>query len=136
MVEGATGVIERLFDRLAAADWAGCGALLSLDVERIGPWGDPMVGRDRYVEMLAGPLKDGHGTTWDVHQIVYAADGHSGFARVTANLGPGQGMPFERFDQILAFTMDDQGLVCRVEVFWQTPWLPPPCADASSEGDT
>jgi hypothetical protein len=133
MIESASaGVIERLFDRLTAGDWAGYGALLSPDAERIGPWGDRMVGRDRYVEMMAGPLNDGHGTTWDIHQIVYASDGQSGFARVTANLGPGLEMPFERFDQILAFTMDGEGQVCRVEVFWQTPWLAPPGTNASS----
>jgi hypothetical protein len=136
MTEGAsTGVIEQLLERLTAGDWAGYGALLSPDAERIGPWGDRMVGRDRYVEMMAGPLKDGRGTTWDVHQIMYAPDKQSAFARVTANLGPGLGMPYERFDQILAFTMDDNGLVCRVEVFWQTPWLAPSGANASSEGN-
>jgi hypothetical protein len=43
-------------------------------------------------------------------------------------------MPFEQFDQILAVTMDDEGLVCRVEVFWQAPWLAPPGANPSSEG--
>jgi hypothetical protein len=139
MIEGASAdVIERLFDRLTARDWTGCGALLSADAERVGPWGDRMVGRDRYVEMMAGPLKDGHGTTWDVHQIVYSPDGQSAFARVTANLGQGLGMPYERFDQILAFTMDEEGMVCRVEVFWQTPWLAPPGSNAntSSEGTT
>jgi SnoaL-like domain len=136
MIQGASpGVIERLFDRMTAGDWAGYGALLSPDAERIGPWGDRLVGRDRYVEMMAGPLKDGHGTMWDVHQIVYAPDGKFAFARVTANLGPGLGMPFERFDQILAFTMDDEGLVCRVEVFWQTPWLAPPGVNPRSEGN-
>jgi len=131
---GSRGVIERLFERLTAGDWAGFGALLSPDTERVGPWGDRMLGRDSYVEMMAGPRKDGHGTTWDIHQIVYAPNGRSGFARVTANLGPGLGMPFEQFDQILAFTMDEEGLVCRVEVFWQTPWLAPPGANLSSEG--
>jgi hypothetical protein len=137
MIDGAsTGVIERLFDRLTAGDWAGFGALLSPDAERIGPWGDRMEGRDRYVEMMAGPLRDGRGTTWDVHQIVYARGGQSGFARVTADLGPGLGMPFERFDQILAFTMNDAGLICRVEVFWQTPWLAPLGASVSSKGVT
>ena len=137
MTEGAsTGVIEQLLERLTAGDWAGYGALLSPDAERVGPWGDRMVGRDRYIEMMAGPLKDGRGTTWDVHQIAYAPDGQFAFARVTAKLGPGLGLPYERFDQILAFTMDDEGLVCRVEVFWQTPWLAPPGANASSEGNT
>jgi hypothetical protein len=126
MTEGASpGVIERLFDRLTNGDWAGYSALLSPDVEPVGPYGDRMVGRDLYGEMIAGPLKDGRGTTWNVHQVVYSPDGHSAFACVTADLGPGLGMPFERFDQILAFTMGDEGLVCRVEVFWQTPWLAP-----------
>jgi hypothetical protein len=137
MLDGASaGVIERLLDRLTAGDWAGYGALLSPDAERIGPYGDRMVGRDRYVDMMAGPLKDGRGTTRDVHQVVYASDGQTGFARVTANLGPGLNLPYERFDQILAFTMDDIGLVCRVEVFWQTPWLAPPGANPSPERKT
>ena len=135
MQDASTDVIERLFERMTACDWAGFGALLAPDVERIGPWGDLMVGRDRYVEMMAGPLKDGRGTTWDIHQIVYSSDGQTAFARVTANLGPGLGMPDERFDQILEFTMDGEGLVCRVEVFWQTPWLAPPGEKVSSEGN-
>ena len=84
-----------------------------------------MLGRDRFVEMVAGPRKDGHGTTWDVHRVVYAHDNRGGFALVTALLGPGLGVPFERFDQVLAFTMDDEGRICRIEVFWQTPWLAP-----------
>jgi hypothetical protein len=128
MEDASTGVIERLFERMTACDWAGFGALLAPDVERIGPWGDRMVGRDHYVETIAGPLRDGRGTTWDVHQIVYAPERESGFARVTANLGPGLGAPFERFDQVLAFTMDEEGLICRLEVFWQTPWLAPDVA--------
>jgi hypothetical protein len=96
--------------------------LLSLDAERIGPWGDRMVGRDRLVEMVAGPLEDGHGNSWEVHRITYAPDGQSGFARVTAHLAPGQA-PFEQFEETLAFEMDDEGLISRIEVFWQTPWL-------------
>ena len=76
LTEGASsGVIERLLGRLIAGDWAGYRALLSPDAERIGPYGDRMVGRDGYVAMMAGPLKDGRGTTWDVHQVVYASDG-------------------------------------------------------------
>jgi hypothetical protein len=132
--ESSTGVIERLFDRMTAGDWKGYGALLSADAERIGQWGDRMVGRDRYVELIAGPLNDGHGTTWDVHQIAYAPDGRSAFARVTAHLVPRGGVP-ERFEEILAFEMDEQGLVRRVEVFWQTPWLAP-TASACPTSDT
>jgi hypothetical protein len=135
VVDSSTGVIERLFDRMTARDWAGYGALLSADAERIGPWGDRMVGRDRYIEMISGPLNDGHRTTWDVHQIAYAPDGRSAFARVTAHLAPEPGAPFERFEETLAFEMDEEGLVCRVEVFWQTPWLAP-MANARLQGNT
>jgi hypothetical protein len=48
----------------------------------------------------------------------------SGFSRVTAHLAPGLA-PFEQFEETLAFEIDDEGLVSRVEVFWQTPWLAP-----------
>jgi hypothetical protein len=40
------GVIQRLFDRPTVGDLTGYGALLSPDVERIGPWGDRLVRRD------------------------------------------------------------------------------------------
>jgi hypothetical protein len=122
-MEGAGGVIERLLDRLMASDWTGFGALLSPDVERIGPWGDRLVGRDRYVEMMAGPNSSSSTsnipeTRWDVHRIAYAPDRRSGFARVTAH--PARG-PLSQFEETLAFVMDKEGLVTLVEVFWQTP---------------
>jgi hypothetical protein len=124
-VESAGGVVEQFFDRLVAGDWIGLSELLAPDMERIGPWGDRMVGRDRYVEMMAAsnPTRTGPtAATWDVHRIAYSPDGHSGFARVTAH--PGRGAISE-FEETLAFLMDDQGLVCLVEVFWQTPQYAP-----------
>jgi hypothetical protein len=121
----STGVIEHFFDRLVAGDWTGLSALMAPEMERIGPWGDRMTGRDRYVEMMAASNPTGSDATtatWDVHRIAYASDGHSGFARVTAH--PGQG-PLSTFEETLAFVMDDQGLVSLIEVFWQTPQLAP-----------
>jgi hypothetical protein len=35
--ESVPGVIELLLDRMIAGDWSGYGALVSPDVERIGP---------------------------------------------------------------------------------------------------
>ena len=119
MTESAGGVIERLFERLIAGDWTGYGALLAPDVERIGPWGDRTVGRESLVKMMA----DVPGTTWDVHRIVYADDGQSAFARVTAV--PARG-GLSQFEETLAFMVDDEGLVSLIEVFWQTPWAAPP----------
>jgi hypothetical protein len=78
-----------------------------------------MVGRDRLLEMMA----DLPGTTWDVHRIVYAPDGHWAFARVTAY--PARG-GLSQFEETLEFVLDDEGLVSLIEVFWQTPWVVPP----------
>ena len=38
MAGSTVGVIKRLFDRPIVGDLTGYGALLSPDVERIGPW--------------------------------------------------------------------------------------------------
>ena len=133
MIENVGGVIERLFDRLDAGDWIGYGALLSPEVERIGPWGERLVGRNRIVDMMAmltpsGSDNDRSEPTWDVHRIAYAPDGRSGFARVTAY--PGRG-PLSQFEETVAFVMDDEGLVSLIEVFWQTPHDAPPGLDRS-----
>jgi SnoaL-like domain len=128
MIESAGGVIERLFECLIANELAGYGALVSPDVERVGPWGDRMVGRDRLLELMA----EGSGTTWDLHRIVYAPGGQSAFARVTAY--PARG-GLSQFEQTLAFVMDREGLVSLIEVFWQTPWAAPPGLGSTTTGD-
>jgi hypothetical protein len=116
--EGA-GVIERFFDLLIAGDWVAFGELLSPDVKRTGLFGDRVVGRDRYVEMMS--RSGGTGTTWVVHRIAYAPDGRSGFARVTAYPSNAN-----QFEETLAFEIDNVGLVFGVEAFWQTPQFAPP----------
>ena len=124
-MEKTGGVIEQFFDRLAVGEWLGLGALIAPEFERVGPWGDRMTGRDTYLEMMAASDAGETGvqrSSWEVHRIAYAADGHSGFARVTAH--PRRG-PLSEFEEVLTFMMDDEGLVSRVEVFWQTPQYAP-----------
>ena len=137
VTEGAPGVLERLFDRLIAGDWTGYGALLSADVERIGPWGACLVGRERVVEMMRASIApssrdDIPGTTWESHRIICAPDGRSGFARVTAH--PARG-PLSQFEESLAFVMNDEGLVSLIEVFWQTPQYAPPGLGSATTDD-
>jgi hypothetical protein len=126
--EGA-GVIERFFDHLIAGDWVAFGELLSPDVERTGLFGDRVVGRDRYVEMMK-MSRSGTGTTWVVHRVAYTPDGRSGFARVTA-YPPNA----DRFEETLAFEIDHVGLVCGVEAFWQTPQFAPPSLGSARSQD-
>jgi hypothetical protein len=123
MADDAGGVVEKLFDCLSARDWDGFRSLLSPSVERIGPMGERVVGREPYVELMAGPEPasddEGQRTAWDVHRIAYAPDARFAFARVTARVpGPGRELQIE---ETLAFTIDPDGLVACIEVFWRDP---------------
>jgi hypothetical protein len=116
-----SGVVEAFFAHLTARDWASLRTVLANEVERVGPFGDRVAGRDRYIAML----DEGVPTEYrnDVHQVTYAPDGRSAFARVTEHLGyPGEMLHFE---EAYVFGLDDDGLVSRIEVFWQTPQYDP-----------
>ena len=115
--EGPLGIIERFFGRLSARDWTGLGEVLAPDLERIGPFGDRVSGRARYLDLLAGSVPAAYGN--DVHRVTYAPDGRSGFARVTEHLAyPDSELHLE---EAYAFQFDETGVVARVEIFWQTP---------------
>jgi len=112
-----SGTVERFFEHLSARDWVSLRGELAPEVERIGPFGDRVAGRDRYLAMLEAAVPADYRN--DVHLVTYAADGRAAFARVTEHLGyPTQTLDLE---EAYAFGLDAQGLVSRVEVFWQTP---------------
>ena len=112
-----SGPVERFFEHLSARDWASLRGELAPEVERIGPFGDRVAGRDRYLAMLEEAVPDDYGN--DVHLVTYAADGRAAFARVTEHLSyPNQTLHLE---EAYVFGLDDAGRVRRVEVFWQTP---------------
>jgi hypothetical protein len=112
-----------MFEYLAAYDWEGFRALLSLNIERIGPFGERLVGRDAYVELMAGDKHDASDprprTTWDLHRVAYSADRRSAFARITAHVPQDNGD--QRIEQTLAYDLDETGLISRIEVFWRQP---------------
>jgi hypothetical protein len=124
MIESGDAVVETMFEHLATADWDSFSGLLSVDVERIGPLGERLVGRDAYVELMTGgapalPTDDRHRTTWDVHCVAYTDDRRSAFARVTAHV-PYSGREL-RIEQTLAYHLAENGLISRIEVFWRDP---------------
>jgi limonene-1,2-epoxide hydrolase len=116
-----TGPVERFFVTLSARDWDGLARVLASDVERIGPLGDRVLGRERYVELLRGVVPSVYGN--DVHRITYAPDGRSAFARVTEHLA----YPDREFhlEEAYAFGVNDAGLLSLVEIFFQTPEADP-----------
>jgi limonene-1,2-epoxide hydrolase len=116
-----SGSVERFFAHLTARDWDALRGDLAPDVERVGPFGDHVAGRDRYLAMLEAAVPADYGN--DVHVVTYAADGRVAFARVTEHLGyPDRTLHLE---EAYAFGLNDEGLVTRVEVFWQTPQYGP-----------
>lgn len=116
-----SGTVERFFVHLSARDWESLRRDLAPAVERVGPFGDRVTGRDVYLAMLEGAVPADYGN--DVHLVTYAPGGRSAFARVTEHLGyPDQPLHLE---EAYAFGLDDDALVCRIEVFWQTPHFRP-----------
>jgi hypothetical protein len=116
-----SGGVERFFEHLSARDWESLRGELAPEVERIGPFGDRVAGRDRYLAMLEESVPADYRN--DVHRVTYADDGRTAFARVTEHLGyPDRTLHLE---EAYAFGFDEVGLVSRIEVFWQTPQYDP-----------
>lgn len=112
-----SGIVERFFEHLSARDWDRLRGVLTSGVERVGPLGDRVAGRDHYVAMLEAAVPADYGN--DVHLVTYATDGRAALARVTEHLGyPDRELHLE---EAYAFGLDGEGLVSRIEVFWQTP---------------
>jgi hypothetical protein len=115
------GGVERFFEDLSARDWESLRGDLAPEVERIGPFGDRVAGRERYLAMLEESVPADYRN--DVHRVAYAEDGRTAFARVTEHLGyPDRTLHLE---EAYAFGLDEVGLVSRIEVFWQTPQYDP-----------
>jgi hypothetical protein len=117
MAQHESGIVERFFECLTARDWEALGEVLSPEVERVGPLGDRVVGRRRYLDLLSGAVPARYHN--DVHRVTYALDGRSGFARVTEHLAyPERELHLE---EAYSFHIDEAGVVSRIEVFWRTP---------------
>jgi hypothetical protein len=90
-------------------------------VERTGPYGDRVVGGERYLAFLADAVPEHYAN--DVHLIVAAADGRAGFARVTEHLR----YTDKEFhlEESYVFALDAEARLERVEVFCQFPEADP-----------
>jgi len=93
------------------------GEVLAADVERVGPFGDRLAGRKRYLAFLAGTVPEAYGN--DVHGVVCSSDGRTACARVTEHLAyPDRALHLE---EAYWFHLKADGVVVRIEIFWQTP---------------
>ena len=130
MEQADDGVVERFFLHLSARAWAALREVLAEDVERLGPFGDRVAGRTRYLDFLRGQVPEDYGN--DVHRITYGGDGTSAFARVTEHLVYAHGT--HHLEEVYAFELDERGRIARLEVYWQTP-ADDPGGFGSANGD-
>ena len=126
MTDSSDGVVETMFKVLGARDWDALSMLLATDLERIGQFGDRVEGRDAFVHFMKGadqPTSDyvPQRTAWDVHSVAYTEDRRTAFARVTARIPRNDGGRELRIEETLAYRLDENGLIARIEVFWRDP---------------
>jgi limonene-1,2-epoxide hydrolase len=112
-----TSIVEGFFAYLTARDWEHLRVALRQNVERVGPFADKITGRDRYLDFLRGTVPSEYRN--DVRRIVAASDGRAAFARVTEHLRYGDQK--RSLEEAYSFDIGEDGLISRIEIYWQTP---------------
>ena len=132
MTSSATDIVERFFSHLTAREWDGLGAIIDQEVMRIGPFGDQLTGRQIYLDFLRATVPPEYGN--DVLRIISSPDGLFAFAKVTEHLRYGE-VEFH-LDEAYSFELGDDGMIRRVEVYWQTPQNDPGGFGSASSDDS
>jgi limonene-1,2-epoxide hydrolase len=127
-----TSIVEGFFAYLTARDWDDLRVILSQDVERVGPFADTITGRDRYLDFLRGTVPSEYQN--EVRRIVAASDGRAAFARVTEHLRYGEHE--HSLEEAYSFDIGDDGLISRVEIYWQTPGNEPGGFGSAASNDS
>ena len=118
----ANDVVERFFSYLTAREWNELGTVLDQEVLRIGPFGDQLTGRQVYLDFLKATVPTDYGN--DVLRVISTPDGRFASAKVTEH--PSRyGEEELHLNEAYSFDIDEDGLICRVEIYWQTPQFDP-----------
>ena len=132
MTSSSVRTVERFFACLTAREWDELAPILSDGVLRIGPFGDQISGRESYLDFLRGTVPPHYRN--DVARILGAPDNSSAFARVTEHLRYGDRE--HHLEEVYSFDLDDDGLIRRVEIYWQTPQDDPGEFGSATSGDS
>lgn len=132
MTSSATEIVERFFSHLTAREWDDLGTVLDQEVLRIGPFGDQLAGRQVYLDFLRATVPPDYGN--DVLRVVSTPDGRSAFAKVTEHLRYGE-TEFH-LDEAYSFDIGEDGFICRVEIYWQTPQIDPGGFGSATSNDS
>ena len=117
MASRTTDLVQRFFSHLTARDWDELSTILDHEILRIGPFGDGLSGRQVYLDFLRAAVPPDYGN--DVRRIIATPDGRFAFATVTEHLRYEE----EEFhlDEAYSFEIGENGLITRIEIYWQTP---------------
>jgi hypothetical protein len=121
VTSSAIDIVERFFLHLTAREWDDLGPILDEEVLRIGPFGDQLTGRQVYLDFLRATVPSDYGN--DVLRVISTPDGRFAFAKVTEHLRYGE--VELHLDEAYSFEVGEDGLICRVEIYWQTPQYDP-----------
>jgi SnoaL-like protein len=132
MTTSSVRTVERFFAWLTAHEWDNLATILSETVLRVGPFGDQLSGRERYLDFLRGTVPPDYRN--DVARIVGAPDDSTAFAKVTEHLRYGEREL--HLEEAYSFDIDHDGRICRVEIYWQTPRDDPGGFGSAASGDS
>jgi ketosteroid isomerase-like protein len=121
----AAAVVERYLAALGAQDWPALADCLAPDVERIGPYGDVVHGREPYASFLERTVSALSGYELSVGRLLVAADAVTVELGETVDTAAGR----RRTDEAVVFDVDAAGLIRRVAVYLRS-------ATTSSRGTT
>jgi hypothetical protein len=111
--------VQRFIDCLSAQDWDGFAATMTEDVERLGPYGDVVSPRAKYVAFLQSVVPKHPNYGLAARRLTRSPDQRVAVAEVTETLTVG-GAPVS-YPEVLVFDVGDAGLITRVAVYTMRP---------------
>lgn len=112
------GIVERYLDAIVSHDWDVVSECVADGVVRVGPYGDRYEGRDEYMAFIADTMPKLKGYVMEVHRVTYANNGLA-FAELNETMEL-EGRP-TLTREVLAFDLDADRRIARVDIFIQTP---------------
>lgn len=110
-------IVRRYLDGVAGQDWGTVSGCLTVDVRRVGPFGDVYEGRDDYLAFLRRTMPALAGYRMDVGRVLYLEDGAAAVAELSETVEL-DGRPV-RTPESLVFDLDAEGRIRHIAIYIQ-----------------
>jgi hypothetical protein len=119
VTDAGAGVVERYLQCLAAHDWDGLATTISDEaLTREGPFCDVVEGKQHYVAYLRKVLTNLEGHRLEVQRVSHV-NARLSYVELTEAFEI-DGAP-AAWPECILFEQGDDGLICRVSVFFKQP---------------